>query len=803
MKFTLSWLNNHLDTTAGVEEIAGRLTMLGLEVDGVTDRARGMEDFVVAEVIEAKQHPDADKLQVCQVNTGTETLTVVCGAPNARAGMKGVFAATGCYIPGIDLKLKKAKIRGVVSNGMLLSEREMGLSDEHQGVIELPAAAAVGATAVEVMGLADPVIDIDITPNRGDCLGVRGVARDLAAAGLGTLKPLNAEPVPGAFESPIKVHLDFTSAAAGACPFFVGRYIRGVSNGESPGWLKDRLLAVGLRPISALVDITNLMTLDLCRPLHVFDADKIKGDLRVRLAKSGESMLALDGREYDLDATMTVIADDDHVQALGGVIGGERSGCAAETVNVYIECAYFDSVRTAATGRKLNLTSDARFRFERGVDPSFLAPGLEIATRLILDLCGGEASEPVIAGKEPEWKRDIGFRHGRVQALGGVEVSGEETKRIFDVLGFAVAHADADAQWRVSVPSWRGDIVGEACLVEEIVRVFGYDNIPTVTMERPSTLPPPALDASQRRRATARRVLAGRGLVEAVTLSFMPLAEAELFGGAPDSIRLLNPISSDLDAMRPSILPNLISAVGRNTDSGTSDACLFEIGPCFAGDRPENQSMVAAGVRAGRSGPRSWAEPSRPVDVFDAKADTLAVFGELALPVDKLTIANDAPPWYHPGRSGLFRLGPKMVFASFGEIHPRVLRKMDVKGPIVGFEIFLDNFPKPKTRKTAAKPHLELPSFQPVERDFAFVVGKDITAEALLRAAKNADAVLISEVCVFDFFAGGNLGEGKKSLAINVVLQPTEKTLTDTEIDAVAEKVIASVEAATGGVLRK
>ena len=801
MKFTLSWLNNHLDTTAGVEEIAGRLTMLGLEVDGATDRARGMEDFVVAEVIEAKQHPDADKLQVCQVNTGTETLTVVCGAPNARAGMKGVFAATGCYIPGIDLKLKKAKIRGVVSNGMLLSEREMGLSDEHQGVIELPAAAAVGATAVEVMGLADPVIDIDITPNRGDCLGVRGVARDLAAAGLGTLKPLNAEPVPGAFESPIKVHLDFTSAAAGACPFFVGRYIRGVSNGESPGWLKDRLLAVGLRPISALVDITNLMTLDLCRPLHVFDADKIKGDLRVRLAKSGESMLALDGREYDLDAAMTVIADDDHAQALGGVIGGERSGCAAETVNVYVECAYFDPVRTAATGRKLNLTSDARFRFERGVDPAFLVPGMEVATRLILDLCGGEASEPVIAGKEPEGKRDIGFRRGRIQALGGVEVPAEEVKRIFGALGFMVA--ETGAQWRVSVPSWRGDIIGEACLVEEIVRVFGYDNIPTVAMERPSALPPPALDASQRRRAAARRVLAGRGLVEAVTLSFMPSEQAEPFGGAPDSIRLLNPISSDLDAMRPSILPNLISAVGRNADRGTPDACLFEIGPRFAGDRPEDQSMVAAGVRAGRSGLRNWAEPSRPVDVFDAKADALAVFGELALPVDKLRVGNDAPPWYHPGRSGLFRLGPKTVLASFGEIHPRALRKMDVKGPIIGFEIFLDNFPKPKTRKTAAKPHLELPSFQPVERDFAFVVDKDIAAEALMRAAKGADAALIAEVRVFDLFAGGNLGEAKKSLAINVVLQPTEKTLTEAEIDAVAEKVIASVEAATGGVLRK
>ena len=800
MKFTLSWLKEHLDTEATVDELVARLTMLGLEVDSVTDRAKGLETFTVGYVIEAHRHPNADRLTVCQVDTGSETVELVCGAPNARTGMKGVFAPSGSFIPGTGINLKKANIRGVDSNGMLLSEREMMLSDEHDGIIELPDHAPVGAAAVAIMGLDDPIFDIDITPNRGDCLGVRGIARDLAAAGVGTLKPLDASPVPGTFESPVGVHLDFDPETADACPYFVGRYFRGVKNADSPKWVKDRLLAVGLRPISALVDITNLLTIGLCRPLHVFDADKLTGDIHVRLGRPGETMLALNGKEYEMDGTMVAIADEVHAEALGGVMGGEVTGCTEETVNVFIESAWFDPVRTAATGRKLNLTSDARFRFERGVDPEFLMGGAEVATRLILEFCGGEASELVIAGGPPAWKRDIALRDTRVRDLGGVDVAPGEIERILTVLGFGVTREDGGV--RASVPSWRSDIVGEACLVEEVVRVNGYDRIPAVPMELTDPLPKPALGPEQRRRALARRVLAGRGLVEAVTYSFLSSAEAALFGGIEDAVPLINPISSDLDVMRRSVLPNLIAASGRNADRGFPDVALFEVGPCYGGVKPEDQSMVAGGVRSGRSGPRNWAATPRPADAFDAKADALAVLDAMGAPVDKLQVFDEAADWYHPGRSGSLRLGPKTVLALFGEIHPRVLRRMDVRGPVAGFEVMLDNLPKAKERKSAARPMLELSAFQPVERDFAFVLDQGVAAEAVVRAARSADKNLIAEVRVFDLFEGKSLGEGKKSLAVNVVLQPTEKTLTDADIEAVAGKVVAGVEKATGGVLR-
>ena len=798
MKVTLAWLAEHLETDAGLDEITERLTMLGLEVESVLDRAQGMEDFVVGRVVEAGPHPDADRLKVCTVDTGAGTVRVVCGAPNARTGMMGVFAPAGAVIPGTGLKLKKAKIRGVESNGMLLSERELGLSDEHEGIIELDPGAVPGAPAADALGLADPVIDIAITPNRGDCLGIRGIARDLAAAGIGTLKPLDTEPVPGAFESPIKVHLDFAPEAADACPYFAGRYVRGVTNAESPGWVKERLGSIGLRPISALVDITNLLTIELGRPLHVFDADKIEGDIHVRLAQPGETLAALDGKEYEMDGEMTVIADGRRALALGGVMGGEHSGCTAETSNVYLESALFDPRRTAATGRKLNLMSDARFRFERGIDPAFLEPGMEIATRLVLEFCGGEPSQPVIAGAEPQWRRDVTFRPSRILELGGVRLEEGEARRILNDLGFAIS-GDGDAV-EVAVPSWRNDIDGEADLVEEVVRVYGFDRIPTVPMERATPLPQPALTPEQRRRVAARRTLAGRGLVEAVTLSFMPSGQADLFGGVDDSQRLINPISSDLDVMRPSVLPNLIAAVGRNADRGIDNAALFEVGPQYSGSRPEDQATVAAGVRAGVTGPRSWAEAPRPVDAFDVKADARAVIAAMGLAADNLRVSPEAPPWYHPGRSGVLGLGPKTVLAAFGEIHPRVLRAMDVKGPVAGFEIFLDRFPE--SRKGAAKPHLALSSLHTVERDFAFVIDEAVTADAVLAAARDADRDLIAEVGVFDVFTSGRLGKGKKSLAINVVLQPAEKTLTEDQIEAVADKVVAGVKKATGGVLR-
>ena len=801
MKFTLGWLKEHLETDAPITAIAETLSMIGLEVEEVIDRAEGLGDFAVARVIEAKPHPNADRLKVCRVETATGEVEVVCGAPNAVTGMKAVFAAAGSYLPGPGHTFEKAEIRGVVSNGMLLSEREMGLGEDHDGIVELAADAPVGAAAAQIMGLDDPIIDIAITPNRGDCLGVRGIARDLAAAGMGTLRPLNAEAVPGTFTSPIAVHLDFDPKTRDACPYFVGRIVRGVKNGESPAWLKDRLLAIGLRPISALVDITNLLTIGLNRPLHVFDADKVEGDLHLRLATPGETFMALNEKEYTLDGEMTVIADKSGAEALGGVMGGLHTGCTGDTVTVFIEAATFDPLRTAATGRKLDLQSDARFRFERGIDPAFLIDGMEIATRLVLDLCGGEASELVIAGAEPEGHGDIMLRVDRVMGLGGVDVAVDEIERILTALGFAVT-AESDGLLRVSVPSWRSDIVGEACLVEEVVRIYGFDRVPAVPMVQDHPLPAPALTKDQQRRSRARRVLAGRGLIEAVTVSFMPGGQAALFGGAPEAMRLINPISSDLDVMRPCLLPNLIAACGRNADRGLADAALFEVGPQYAGDAPEDQAMVVAAVRSGLSEPRNWATPARPVDAFDVKADALAVLAALGVPVDKLQIDTDAPPWYHPGRSGRLKLGPKTVLAHFGEVHPGVLRRMGVKGPVAGVEIFLEALPRAKARKSAARPPLDVLTLHPVERDFAFVVDAGVSAEAVLRAARAAEPKLIAEVDLFDAFSGGTLEAGHKSLALTVTLQPRQKTLTDAEIEAVSGKVVAAVEKATGGKLR-
>ncbi len=800
MKITLSWLKDHLETEASLSELTDRLTMLGLEIESISERAAGLESFVVGHVLEAKKHPDADKLQVCTVDTGSATIQVVCGAPNARTGLKGVFAASGAYIPGIDTTLKKAKIRGVESNGMLLSEREMGLSDEHDGIVELPEDAPVGASATQVMGLADPVIDIAITPNRGDCLGVRGIARDLAASGIGSLKPLEAEPVKGTFKSPIGVHLDLDKNTLDACPYFVGRYIKGVNNVASPKWLQDKLRAIGLRPISALVDITNLMTIEHCRPLHVFDADKVSGDIHVRMGRAGEKLMALNDKEYELSADMTVIADDKDAEALGGVMGGERTGCTETTVNVFVESALFDPLRTAATGRLLNVQSDARFRFERGIDSGFLEPGMEIASRLILDICGGEASELVIAGGAPDGAQTVAFRKSRIKGLAGVEVAEEDMMRILSGLGFTVDGKGDGVT--VSVPTWRNDIVGEACLVEEVVRVFGYDKLPMTPMERLADLPGPALTFAQRRRSDVRRGLAARGLVEAVTLSFMPSFQARLFGGGSDDLKLLNPISADLDAMRPSILPNLIAAAGRNADHGMESSPLFEVGPQYSDDSAAGQAMVACGIRSGRSGRRNWAISPRPVDAFDAKADALAALAVAGVPTDKVQVTADAPGWYHPGRSGVVRLGPKVVLAYFGEIHPGILAKMGVKGPVAGFEVFLDNLAAPKAGKGTTRQLLDLPPFHAVNRDFAFVIDSGVTSQAVMRAARSADKKLITDVTVFDVFSGGTLGDGKSSLAITVTLQPTEKTLTDAEIEAVAQNIVSAVEKATGATLR-
>ncbi|MDE0992890.1 MAG: phenylalanine--tRNA ligase subunit beta [Rhodospirillales bacterium] len=800
MKFTVGWLKEHLDTQATLNQIVEKLTMVGLEVEKVTDRAKGLETFVVGYVVEAKQHPNADRLRVCQVDTGTEKVELVCGAPNAKTGMRGVFAPGGSYIPGTNITLKPTEIRGVMSNGMLLSEREMGISDEHDGIIELNENAKIGDRVVDVMGLNDPIIEIAITPNRGDCLGVRGIARDLAAAGLGALKPLANGPVPGTFKSPVQVHLNFDEATKSACPHFVGRYIRGVQNGESPQWLKDKLLAIGLRPISALVDITNLLTMDLGRPLHVFDVAHLDGDVQARMAKPGEKLLALNGKEYTLGADMCVIADNSKVEALGGVMGGEASGCTETTTDVYVECAYFDPIRTATTGRKLQVISDARFRFERGVDPAFLETGMEIATRLIMDLCGGEPSEIVNAGTEANWKRDIALRPERIKTLGGIDIPLEEIERILIVLGFGVG--GDNGLFKVAIPSWRSDIVGEACLVEEVVRIYGFDKIPVVPVRADSGLPQNALLADQKRHSQARRVLAKRGMVEAVTYSFLSNADADLFGGAPDSVKLVNPISSDLDVMRPSLLPNLLNAANRNAARGMNSVAMFEVGPQFKGDLPEDQLIIAAGIRTNQIGSKHWNQGPRTVDIFDAKADALAVLDDLGAPAARLQAIAEAPAWYHPGRSGALCLGPKNKLAYFGEIHPGLLKRMGIKGQVIGFEIFVDALPKPKAKPSARKPHLNLPQLHAVDRDFAFVVNDDVAASAIINAAIGTDKKLITNVSLFDVFSGGNLGKGKKSIAISVTMQPIEQTLTDAEIDAVAAKIIANVAKSTGGSLR-
>ena len=800
MKFTLSWLKEHLETKATKNEIVDRLTMVGLEVERIVDRSAGLEKFVVAKIISAKQHPNADRLRVCEVDNGSSLLTVVCGAPNARAGIKAVFAPSGSFIPGTGITLKPTEIRKVLSTGMLLSERELGISDEHEGIVELSPSSIIGRSAAQAMKLDDTIIEIAITPNRGDCLGVRGIARDLAASGVGSLKPLSTKPVPGTFKSQISVKINFTPDTKDACPYFIGRYIRGVQNGESPDWLKEKLISIGLRPISALVDITNLMTFDLGRPLHVFDAAQIKGDLNISLATPQEKFLALNGKNYTLDDTMCAIRDDNEIKALGGIIGGEDSSCTSSTNDVFIECAYFDPIRTAKTGRKLQINSDARFRFERAVDPSFLANATEIATRLVLDLCGGEPSELVIAGAQPNWQRNIELRTSRVKSLAGIDIPTQEIERILLLLGFTVEGGNGIL--KVSTPPWRNDVTEEACLVEEVVRIFGFDKIPTVPVRPVNALPEVALDPLLRRTSSIRRILAARGLVEAVTYSFLSEEDAELFGPINENIRLINPISSDLSIMRSSILPNLINAAKFNAAHANSNIALFEIGPQFSGDSIDDERIVASGIRLEAIGERNWLQPIRPVDVFDAKADVLAVLNQIWGGALQLQIKSDAPSYFHPGRSGVLQLGPKNIIAYFGELHPEILQKINLAGPISAFEIFIENIPLPKLNKTTTRDHLSLPQFHKIERDFCFIVDKKIEAKQVFLAAFNADKKIIKNIKIFDIFEGDSLDPGKKSIAINVTIQPKDRSMTDKEINDVGLHIIESVNTATGGILR-
>ena len=809
MKFTLSWLKEHLDTTAALDEIASTLDRIGLEVEEIQNPAEALGKFVIARVLDAKQHPQADRLRVCQVEIAPGTqVEVVCGAPNARAGLIGVFAPIGTTIPGSGITLEKKPVRGVVSNGMLCSEAELELSSDHDGIIDLPETMAgnVGKRYVDVMGLDDATLHIKITPNRPDALGVRGVARDLAAAGLGRLKP---EPRgfegKGSFKSPVPIALEFSAETADACPCFAGRYVKDVKNGPSPAWLQQRLKAIGLRPINALVDITNYITFDRGRPLHVYDADKLKGTIRARLAKPGEKFLALDNREYEADPANCVIADDAAVLGFGGIMGGVASGSSEKTVNVLIESAYFDPVRTGNTGRKHGILSDARYRFERGIDPKSCITGANLAAKMILDLCGGEASELVVAGAEPNPRTTIAFDTARVEKLTALKVEPAQARNILEALGFHVE--GAGRTFTAIAPSWRPDVHGAADLVEEIMRIVGIDKVPVVSLPRIHSVSRAVLTEGQMRVRRSRRALAARGLVEAITWSFIPRPQSALFGGGQDALELANPISSELTSMRPSLLPGLLTAVQRNRDHGIADVALFEVGQTYRGDGEADQIMAAAGVRAGlaRLGGlgRQWESKAETAGVFDVKADAAAVLAAAGLDVAKAQITRDAPAWFHPGRSGTFRLGPKTVLAHFGELHPDILTGLKVDAPAAAFEVFLPAIPVSKKKASKARPALEAIELLPVRRDFAFVLDRGVAASDVVRAAESVDKKLVTGVSVFDVFEGGKLAdEGKKSVALEVTLQPRDKTLTDAEIDAVAAKIVASVRKATGGEIR-
>lgn len=799
MKFTLNWLKDHLDTQATLQEITDNLTALGLELEGVEDPSEKFAPFKVAHVVSAEQHPDADRLRVCMVDTGSETVQVVCGAPNAKAGMKAIFAPAGAYVPGTDMTLKKGKIRGQESNGMLVSEREMGLSDEHDGIIELPEDTAIGTPFTEIYGMDDVTIDIALTPDRGDCAGIRGIARDLAAAGLGTLKPLDTAPVKGNGTSPIGVNID----AKEQCPVFMGRLIKNIENKPSPAWMQNRLKAVGLRPISALVDITNYMSLDLCRPLHVYDVDLLKGDITVRLSNDGEEFDALNDKSYTTRAGMTAITDESGILGLGGIVGGVSTGCTEGTKNVFLECAYFDPMAIARTGRDLQIDSDARYRFERGVDPDFVRDGIEVATKLIMELCGGEPSDVVVTGEAPKWDRTIDFDPAYTKKLSGMDVPEERQREILESLGFALNGS------KVTPPSWRHDVAndgssGKADLVEEVIRVIGYDHIEAVSVRSAKAISNGGETQNITKSRKARTALASRGMNECVTWSFLSKELASQFttNDNVDALTLSNPISSDLDQMRPSILPNLISAAATNADKGNGDTKLFEVGPVFPSAKPDGQQTHATGVRYGRVAEKHWSTPeaNRANDVYDAKADAIAALEAAGAPTGNLQTVRDTSGHFHPGRSGALKLG-KNILAQFGEIHPAILEEMDIKSSVVGFEVFLDAIPTAK-KKGPSRPLLQVSQFQPLSRDFAFIVDENVDVEQITRAAMGAERNLISNVSVFDIYQGKGVEDGKKSVAINVAIQPVKQTLTDKEIEGISKSIVDAVGQKTSAILR-
>ena len=800
MKFTLSWLKEHLDTDESVAKLTDKLTMIGLEVENIEDKAKALAPFTIARVISAEQHPNADRLRVCMVDTGSGApVQVVCGAPNARSGLVSVFSPPGTFIPGKNITLGVGTIRGVESRGMLCSAAELQISEDHDGIMELPADAPIGKGYVEWAALGDPVFEINLTPNRQDCTGVHGIARDLSAADMGKFKDPGIKQVKGEFPCPVKVTIEDEHL----CPGFALRLVRGVKNGPSPEWLQKRLTSIGLRPINALVDITNFMTYDRARPLHVFDAAKVRGNLVVRRARDGETLIALDGRTYTLDSGVCVIADDHGVESLAGIMGGEASGCDENTTDVLIESALWNEINIAQSGRKLGINSDARYRFERGVDPAFMVPGLEMATRMVMELCGGTPSENVVTGKVHGDDRIIDFPLSEVKRLAGIEVPLPEMRSILSRLGFMMA--GTGAVMKVAIPSWRSDVQGKADIVEEVVRIVGVDKVPMTPFERGEEPRKPVLTPIQLRTRRAKRALASRGMVETVTWSFISKTAAELFGGGGAELTLANPIASDLSDMRPSLLPGLIASAQANADRGFADVALFEVGQIFKGDRPEDQFAAASGIRHGYASSkgmgRQWSG-SATADAFDAKADALAVLAAAGAPMQALQIVPGGPGWLHPGRSGTIQIGPQNVLGYFGELHPRALEALRADGPLMAFEAILERIPAAKQKPTRAKPLLELSAFQPVSRDFAFIVDRTVKAGDMVRAAQGVDKKLIADVTVFDVYEGKGIDDGKKSIAIAVTLQPREKTMTDEEIDAIGTRIVAEVTKKTGGTLR-
>lgn len=791
MKFSLSWLKAYLDTTATADAIAEKLTSLGLEIEGVDDPSAALGAFKVARVLTAEKHPQADKLQVLSVDVGTGApLQVVCGAPNARAGLVGVLGLPGAVVPANGMELRKSAIRGVESNGMMCSTRELGLGEDHDGIIELPEDAPLGVSFADYRG-SDPVFDVAITPNRPDCMGVYGIARDLAAAGFGMLRPVDAPHVPGSFPCPTPIR---TEDAEG-CPAFHGRVIRGVTNGESPDWLKARLESAGQRPISALVDVTNYVMLGYGRPAHAYDLAQLTGAVVARRAKDGEGVTALNGKHYVLDSEMTVIADEAGVHDIAGIMGGEHSGCSETTTDVLLEVAYFDPERIARTGRALTLTSDARARFERGVDPAFLDTGLDLLTALILEICGGEASEVIRAGVAPAVKKVVAYDTALAGKLGGVDVAVDEQRRILTALGFEVG-----AGWQVAVPTWRGDVDGAPDLVEEVIRVFGLDAVPSTALPRADGVAKPTATPAQLLERRVRRAAASRGMNEAVTWSFLPEAQADHFADGNGGLWVLaNPISEDMKAMRPSLLPGLLSAAQRNMDRGAASVRLFEVGRRYlrGANGASDERLSLAVVLAGEKTQRGWASGKPAMfDAYDAKAEALALLAEAGAPVDNLMVmgpdALGPGSQFHPGQSGTLRLGPRNVLARFGMVHPATAKVFGLDGPVAAVELFLDAIPAKKGAPAFARPHYAPPPLQAVTRDFAFLVPVDLAAGDLVRAVKGADKANIAAARVFDDFRGAGVPEGKKSLAIEVTLQPLDKSYKEEDLKAIADKVVVS-----------